>query len=115
LKIKEKAAKDVHVILSGNKTLIEYLGERKFIGDIKPNEKKIVEFKTVLPARVPSEAAMLKIELKEEMGTSSSEVKILKVAMRPREIREVIEVISEINVDDIPLKTKNFERTDTFV
>lgn len=110
----EGAVKDVQVILSGNKTLIEYLGERKFIGDIKPNEKKTVEFKTVLPASIPSEAAMLKIELKEAMGTSSSEVKILKVAMRPREIREVIEVISEINVDDIPLKTKNFERKDTF-
>ena len=110
----EGAAKDVQVILSGNKALIEYLGEKKFIGDIKPNEKKAVEFKTVLPARIPSEAAILKIELKEAMGTSSSEVKILKVAMRPREIREVVEVISEINVDDIPLKTKNFERKDAF-
>ena len=49
---------------------------------------------------------MLKIELKEAGELSSSEVKVLKVAMRPREIKEVIEVISEINVDDIPLKTK---------
>ena len=48
------------------------------------------------------------------MELSSSEVKVLKVAMRPKEIKEVVEVISEINVDDIPLKTKNFERKDAF-
>ena len=110
----EGAAKDVQVILSGNKTLTGYLGEKKFVGDINPGEKKSAEFKSVLPAQIPSEAAMLKIELKEATGASSSDVKILKVAMRPKEIREVIEVISEINVDDIPLRTKNFERKDAF-
>lgn len=110
----EGMAKDVQVILSGNKTLAEYLGEKKFVGDIKPAEKKTVEFKAVLPAHIPSEAAMLKIALRDAMGISSSEVKILKVAMRPKEVREVIEVISEINVDDIPLKTKNFERKEAF-
>jgi hypothetical protein len=110
----EGAAKDVQVVLSGNKTLTDYLGEKKFIGDIKPAEKKTAEFKAVLPASIPSEAAMLKIELKEATGTSASEVKVLKVAMRPKEIKEVVEVISEINVDDIPLKTKNFERKEAF-
>ena len=110
----EGTAKDVQVILSGNKTLTDYLGEKKFVGDIKPGEKKTAEFKTVLPARIPSEAAALKIELKEAVELSSSEVKVLKVAMRPKEIKEVVEVISEINVDDIPLKTKNFERKDAF-
>ena len=110
----EGTAKDVQVILSGNKTLTEYLGEKKFVGDIKHGEKKTAEFKTVLPARIPSEAATLKIELKEAEELSSSEVKVLKVAMRPKEIKEVIEVISEINVDDIPLKTKNFERKEAF-
>jgi hypothetical protein len=110
----EGAAKDVQVILSGNQTLIGHLGEKRFIGDIKPGEKKTAEFKTILPAQIPSEAAMLKIELKEATGAAASEVKILKVAMRPKEIREVVEVISEINVDDIPLKTKSFERKEAF-
>ena len=41
----EGAAKDVQVILSGNKALIEYLGEKKFIGDIKPNEKRLLNSK----------------------------------------------------------------------
>lgn len=110
----EGAAKDVQVILSGNKTLTGYLGEKKFVEDIKPGEKRTAEFKAVLPAYIPSEFATLKIELSEAMGASSSEVKILKVAMRPKEIKEVVEVISEINVDDIPLKTKNFERKEAF-
>lgn len=110
----EGTAKDVQVILSGNKTLTEYLGEKKFVGDIKPGEKKTAEFKAVLPAQIPSEAAALKIELKEAAELSSSDVKVLKVAMRPKEIKEVVEVVSEINVDDIPLKTKNFERKEAF-
>jgi hypothetical protein len=110
----EGTAKDVQVILSGNKTLTDYLGEKRFVGDIKPGEKKSAEFKAVLPARIPSESAMLKISLRDAMELSSSEVKILKVAMRPKEIKEVVEVISEINVDDIPLRTKNFERKESF-
>lgn len=110
----EGTAKDVQVILSGNKTLTEYLGEKKFVGDISPKEKKTAEFKAVLPAQIPSEAAALKIELKEAAELSSSDVKVLKVAMRPKEIKEVVEVVSEINVDDIPLKTKNFERKEAF-
>jgi hypothetical protein len=110
----EGIAKDVQVILSGNKTIVGYLGEKRFVGDIKPGEKKIAEFKAFLPARIPSESAMLKISLRDAMELSSSEVKILKVAMRPKEIKEVVEVISEINVDDIPLRTKNFERKNAF-
>ncbi len=39
----EGAAKDVQVILSGNQTLVGYLGEKKSIGDIGAKEKKIVE------------------------------------------------------------------------
>ncbi|BCB96057.1 hypothetical protein JZK55_09790 [Dissulfurispira thermophila] len=112
----EGIAKDVQVILSGNKILTDYLGERKFIGDINPAEKKVVEFKAVLPAQIPSESATLRIALKDAMELSSSEVKVLKIAMRPKEIKEkeVVEVISVVNVDDIPLKTKNFERKDAF-
>lgn len=110
----EGIAKDVQVILSGNKILTDYLGERKFLGDINPKEKKIAEFKAVLPAQIPSESATLRIALKDAMELSSSEVKVLKVALRPKEIKEVVEVISEVNVDDIPLKTKNFERKDAF-
>ncbi|MBF0329879.1 MAG: caspase family protein [Nitrospirae bacterium] len=110
----EGSAKDLQVVLSGNKKLIEYLGEKKFVGDIKPGEKKTAEFKTVLPARIPSESAMLRIELKDTAENLSSDVKILKVAMRPKEIKESVEIISEVNVDDIPLKTKNFIRKESF-
>ncbi|TAN43857.1 MAG: hypothetical protein EPN22_08965 [Nitrospirae bacterium] len=110
----EGTAKDVQVVLSGNKTLTGYLGEKKFVGVVMPGEKKTVEFKTVLPAQIPSESATLRITLQDAMEGSSSEIKVLKVAMRPREIKEIVEVISEVNVDDIPLKTKNFDRKDAF-
>ena len=106
----EGAAKDVQVILSGNRSLVGCLGEEKFLGDIKPGEKKTAEFKAVLPVDIPSEAARLKIEIKESKGFSPLELMILKVAMRPVEVKETVVVISEVNVDDIPAKIKDFEK-----
>jgi len=106
------AAKDVQVILSGNKALVDYLGERKIIGDIKPSEKKIVEFKAILPAQIPAATAELSIEIKEGRGYSPSEVKALTVAMKPADIKKVVEVISEINIDDIPPKTRHERKED---
>ena len=46
-------ARDVQVVLSGHKELISYLGQKRFIGDIKAGEKKTAEFKTVLPTQIP--------------------------------------------------------------
>lgn len=106
----EGAARDVQIILSGNRSLVGCLGEKRFLGDIKAGEKKTAEFKTILPADIPSETARLKIEIKESKGFSPLEIKILKVAMRPVEVKETIEVISEVNVDDIPAKIKDFEK-----
>ena len=54
----------MQVILSGNKTLTEYLGEKKFVGDIKHGEKRRLNLKLFCLRRIPSEAATLKIELK---------------------------------------------------
>lgn len=98
----EGVAKNVQVILSGNKALVDYLGEKKIVGNIKPGEKKIVEFKTVLPLQIPAITAELKIEVKEERGYSPSETKMLKVAMKSAEAKETLEIISELDVDVIP-------------
>ena len=109
----EGAAKNVQVVLSGHKELVSYLGEKKFIGDIKPGEQKTAEFKATMPARIPSETANIRIEIKEAQGFAPSRRKTLQIAMRPVEtIETTVEVISEINVDDIPLKIKNYERKD---
>ncbi|MBC8199735.1 MAG: caspase family protein [Desulfobacteraceae bacterium] len=105
----EAAARDVQVALSGNQSLINCLGEDRFLGDIKAGEKKTATFKAVLPANIPSVTARLKIEIKESKGFSSLEIKVLRIAMRPVEVKEIVEIISEVNVDDIPKKVKGFE------
>ena len=110
----EGLAKDVQVILTGNQTLISYLGENKAVGDIRGGEKKTVEFKTILPPRILAATAELSIEVKEGTGYAPAELRTLKVAMKPAHLKESVEIISEINVDDIPLKVKGYERKDDF-
>lgn len=105
-------AKDVQVVLSGHKELVSYLGEKKFLGDIKPGEQKIAEFKTILPIQIPSETANLRIEIIEGQGYSPSQKKTLQIAMRPADVFETMEIISEVDVDDIPQKIKGYERKD---
>ena len=110
----EGLAKDVQVILTGNQTLISYLGEKRAVGDIKGGEKKTAEFKTYLPPRILSATAELSIEVKEGTGYSPAEIKAFKVAMKPAHLKESVDIISEINVDDIPSKVKGYERKEDF-
>jgi hypothetical protein len=107
-------AKDVNVILSGSKSLVEYLGEVRVIGDIQKGQKKSIAVKTILPSFVPPETATLTIAIREGSGFSPVERKTFKIAMRPTEVKETIEVISEVNVDEIPPKTKDFKRKNDY-
>jgi hypothetical protein len=106
------AAKDVQVVLSGHQELVSWLGARKFVGDVKPGEKKTAEFKTVLPARISSETANLRIEVIEGQGFAPAQRKTLQIAMRTADVKETVEIISEVNVDDIPPHIKDYERRD---
>ncbi|HPK53738.1 MAG TPA: caspase family protein, partial [Smithellaceae bacterium] len=103
-------AKDVQVVLSGSKELVSYLGEKRFIGNIKPGEQKYAEFKTKLPAQIPAETANIRIEVIEGFGFAPVQRKTLQIAMRPAEVMETVEIISEVDVDDIPPKIKGYER-----
>lgn len=105
-------AKDVQVALSGHRELIGCLGEKKALGEIRPGEQKTAEFRAILPAQIPPETASLRIEILEGSGFSPSLRKTLQIAMRPAEITETVEVISEVDVDDIPAKIKGYERKD---
>ena len=105
-------ARDVQVLLSGSPSLVGYFGERQIIGDIAAGERKAAIFKTVLPERISTETASLRISVREGKGHSPSESRTLKVAMRAVEVKETVELISEVNVDDIPLKVKGYERKD---
>jgi hypothetical protein len=103
----EGIARDVQVVLSGHRELVSYLGEKKSVGDIKPGGQQTAEFSATLPARIPPETANLRIEIKEAQGFAPSQRKTLQIAMRPLEtVETAVEVISEINVDDIPAKIK---------
>ncbi len=110
----EEVAKDVQVLLSGNQSLVGYLGEKKFVGDLGAGEKKTAVFEAVLPDQIPSETAKLTVQIKESVGFSPSERKTLRVAMKPVKVAETVEVISEVSVDDLPAKTKNYKKNDNF-
>jgi hypothetical protein len=103
-------ARDVQVLLSGSPSLVAQLGNKQLIGDIAAGERKTASFKTVLPERIATETANLRIFVAENKDPSSGRSKVLRVAMRAVEIKESVETISEANVDDIPLKVKGFEQ-----
>jgi len=108
----EGTARNVQVTLSGNPLLVSLFGEKRLIGDVAAGERKTAEFKTVLPARMSTQTASLRILVSEGGGFSPAEAKILRVAMRTVEIKETVEMISEVNVDDIPLKVRDYEKKD---
>ena len=108
------AARNVQVILTGNQALLSYLGEKKIVEDIKAGEKKLVEFKTILPAQIPTITAELKIEVKEGRGYSPSETKMLKVAMKSATVKETLEIISELDVDVIPERISAGKKKNSF-
>jgi hypothetical protein len=106
----EGAARDVQVVLSGSPSLVSLLGEKRSIGDVAAGERKTAEFKAVLPARISTETASVRISLMEGKGSSPAGARTLRVAMRSVEVRETVEVISEVNVDDIPMKVRDYEK-----
>ncbi|KAF0144382.1 MAG: ankyrin [Nitrospirae bacterium] len=110
----EGLARDVHVVLSGHPTLIHTLGASKSIGDLQTGEKKVAVFKGILPEHIASESATLRIEIREGRGFSPTERRVLQVAMRTAEVKEVIEVVSEVDVDDIPSRIRGFEKKEDF-
>ncbi|MCX5835386.1 MAG: hypothetical protein NTX62_00115, partial [Deltaproteobacteria bacterium] len=50
----------------------------------------------------------------ESKGFAATERRVLQVAMRSVEVKEVIEVVSEIDVDDIPSRVKGYEKKEDF-
>ncbi len=110
----EGLARNVQVFLSGHPTLVHILGGSKLIGDLQTGEKKVAVFKGILPEQIASESATLRIEIRESRGFSPSERRVLQVAMRSVEVKEVIEVVSEVDVDDIPSRVKGYEKKEDF-
>ena len=105
-------ARGVGVALSGNLLLVNLFGEKRLVGDIGPQEKKTIIFKAVMPDRISTETASLRILVNEGGGFAPAEAKTLRVALRAVEAKETVEMISEVNVDDIPLKVRDYEKKD---
>lgn len=103
-------AENVQIVLSGHPTLVNVLGGSKSIGDLQAGERRVVVLKGVLPEQVASESATLRIEVRESRGFAAAERRVLQVAMRSAEIKDVVEMVSDIDVDDIPARVKGYER-----
>jgi hypothetical protein len=110
----EGPATDVQVLLSGHPTLIGLLGNAKALGNINMGERKTAVFSAVLPQQIASESATVRIEIREGQGFAPPERKVLQVAMKSADVKEVVEVISEINVDDIPARIQGYENKDDY-
>lgn len=110
----EATAKGVKVLLSGHPVLMKTFGTSMDLGDIGLGEKKLARFRAVLPAQIPSEQANLRITISESKGFSSSERRILQVAMRALEEKEIVEVLSEVDVDDIPPRVKGYVNNESY-
>ena len=105
-------AENVQLRLSGTRSLVALFGEKQPVGDLPAGSRKRVEMRGVLPVNVSSESAQLKVELSEGRGFAPSESRVLRVATKGHETQEVVEVISDLNVDDIPAKVRSFVRKD---
>jgi hypothetical protein len=110
----EATAEGVQVLLSGHPVLIKAFGTSMNLGPLKVGEKKLARFKAVLPSSIPSEQANLRITVSESRGYSPSERRILQVAMRALEEKEVVEVLSEVDVDDIPPRVKDYVNNENY-
>lgn len=108
----EGLAENVQLVLSGSQILVTLFGAKQPVGNLAPGSSKWIEMKGVLPANVSSESAELKIELSEGRGFAPSESRVLRVATRRVETSEVVEVISDLSVDDIPAKVRDYVRKD---
>lgn len=107
-------AEDVQLRLSGSRSLVALFGAKQPVGDLAVGSRKRVEMRGVLPQDISSESAELRVELSEKRGFAPSESRILRVATKGQEHREVVEVISELSVDDIPPKVRGYEKREDF-
>jgi len=104
----EGTAEDVQLHFSGTQSLLTLFGPKQPVGNLVSGAGKRIELKGVLPTNVSSENAELKVGLSERHGFAPSEARVVRVATRGVEIREVVEVVSDLNVDDIPAKVSGY-------
>lgn len=109
------AARGVEILLSGNDSLINCLGNSRVVGEVEPKGKRDITIQCSLPTRLKAETAHLSVELAEQRGYSPAEIKSFTVAMEPAEIIETEHVISRhVDVDVVPSRNNNFKRGNSY-
>ncbi|MEE9911277.1 MAG: caspase family protein [Deltaproteobacteria bacterium] len=110
----EGTADGVNIELAGQKEIIDVLGHGVKVGDLGPKQKKIYEFKGTLPARIPTNTALLKVRIHELHGYSPAG-KNYQIAMKAAEdVAEQTVVMSEVDVDDIPARIRGYENSSNY-
>ncbi|TBR21026.1 hypothetical protein EPO15_11325 [bacterium] len=99
------AAKNVRLLLSGTPALTAALGAERALGDLPAGQATASEVKGVLAPTTPSQAGTLRVEAVSDPGGVLLGAKTFRVALRGR-LEEAAEVLSELDVDEIPAATK---------
>jgi hypothetical protein len=110
----EGIANDVSIELSGQKEIIDTLGNKAQIGNINPKQKKVYVFKGILPSDMPSTTAILRVRINEINGYSPAGKNFQVVLKAAETATEQTEILSEIDVDDIPPSIKGFKNKDNY-
>ena len=110
----EGLARDVHVVLSGHPTLIHTLGTSKSIGDLQTGEKRWLFLKVSCLNISHRNLPHFVLKSGKAGVFHPRSAGVLQVAMRTAEVKEVIEVVSEVDVDDIPSRIRGFEKKEDF-
>lgn len=99
------AAKNVRLLLSGSPALTAALGSERMLGDLPPGQATASEVKGVLGSMTSSQVGTLRVEAVCDPGGVLLGAKTFRVALRGR-LEEAAEVLSELDVDQIPAATK---------
>lgn len=99
------AAKNVRLLVSGSPALTSVLGPERVLGDLPPGQQTGSEVKGTLAPTTPSQAATLRVEAVSDPGGVLLGAKTFRLALRGR-LEEAAEVLSELDVDEIPAATK---------
>lgn len=110
----EGAADDVSIELSGQKEIIDTLGAGVKVGNLAPKQKKIYEFRGVIPARIPTSIALLKIRVN-ELHAYTPAGKTFQIAMKAAQsASEQTVIMSDVDVDDIPARIPGFDNKNNY-
>ena len=104
----------VRVLLSGNSTVLNYLGKEKFLANISPNGEKYTTFEALLPYKIEYQDASVIVRVTEERGFDALKEAEFTVAIQPAKIEREKKVLSTLVDVDYPLTASSFKRDNAY-